>query len=1187
MDSQLQDLILKQAIEKGLLLAEDCCLEESNETIKLSSEHVEKWGGRIARLLELGLISEEALDLLAKDIDLAQETKIISTRKTQEIKEEENFTSGELKNFNDKTLSTAVTLVNLNEDNLRTEKNIHQQVTIIKPTGSSNSKPKPTASLFTTDKLSEEALLKGWERYKDLKLIGVGGMGKVFRAVDPKLNRIVALKFLVEDEADLVIRFIREARLQARIEHENICKIYEIGEFQGRHYIAMQYINGISLDRAKETLSVEQKVKIIKDVSEALHTAHKQGLIHRDIKPSNILVENTDDKGWSPCIVDFGLAREVGDINGTGAGVILGTPSYMSPEQGKGRTHLLDRRTDVYSLGVTLYELLGEELPFKGKNYFDVILRITQDTPTPLKEINDAIAEDLNIIVMKCLEKDPQLRYSSAKALATDLQLYLNGEAITARTSKTYRLKKFIKKHKAKVTMLSLVALLVMFSTGMWIRTSWLAKEQERITQVFGQEVKEIEQVLHYSNSLPLYNTQAARGLIEKRIKTINEKIESEGQLAKGPGYYALGCGYLALQDYEMARLYLEKSWENDYKKPDNAYVLGYVLAELYQRLRSEVKFIANKEAQERRLAELKALYCDPAIKYLKIGSEGSVNRLYTEGLIAFYQDQFDVALAKSKDAFTELPWLYDAKRLEGRIYQQMAVGKLKNGDYKSATLDLELAKQAFQQAIDIARSDAGLYELEAERNLKLMEIMFDTGESPETASEQALAACDKALIVNPESSSTHITKAKIHYTLGLYQIRLGQDPVAFDKTIVMAQKAIDLNEQKAKSQKTSLTGELAGIPYAYLGAAYYRKASQEMTLGQDPRPTLEKALATYNTALKQNLFYYFIYKNLGDIYWQKGRYEFSIGLDAINSLNSSIENHQKAISLNKTDLFNHNALGNTYEIRGEYDLFCGANPEKWLSLAVEAYQKAIAINPNHPYPHNNIGISFRTKARYELAAGLDPTESVKKSVESFEKGLKLGPFADGYRFLSEAWLVAAEYSINQSIDATESLKNARLACEEGINRNKNNPELYLRLAEVDTLTARNLIIKNLSPKDSFQQAKNNFQKALELNNESAEIYLKLAECFYHEISWKKEKKENITLEVQKAIELLTKAEQFNDKLLEAKALKSVVLSLKAEFDISKETILLESKTLLDEALEKNPLLKYKYQTLIKSKSSS
>ena len=305
----------------------------------------------------------------------------------------------------------------------------------------------------------EEISFEGWERYQVSDFLGEGATSRVYKAIDPSLNRKVALKFIIERDSGTEKRFIREARAQAQIEHPNVCKIHEVGIFSGKHYIAMQFIEGQTLGVAAEKMTVEQKILTMKQVAEAVHAAHRIGIIHRDIKPSNVMVEKTD-AGWHPYVPDFGLARETATEGATVTGMVFGTPSFMPPEQAWADSQKIDRRSDVYSLGATLYYILSRRAPYSG-NTMEVILQLSQNDPPALRKISPELPKDLETIVMKCLERNPDRRYDSAKALAEDLERYLNGDSIQARpVTLSYRLQKKIRKHKNVAAILTISILL-------------------------------------------------------------------------------------------------------------------------------------------------------------------------------------------------------------------------------------------------------------------------------------------------------------------------------------------------------------------------------------------------------------------------------------------------------------------------------------------------------------------------------------------------------------------------------------------------------------------------------------------------------------------------------------------------------------------------------------------------------
>jgi serine/threonine protein kinase len=265
----------------------------------------------------------------------------------------------------------------------------------------------------------EGALFAG--KYRIGGELGRGGMGVVLKAEDTKLKRFVALKFLPFELAqtpEAKARFIREAQAAAALDHPNICTVYEVDEQDGRAYIAMAYVEGTSL-KTKITqgpLKVDEALDIALQVAEGLEEAHRKGIIHRDIKPANIIFTA---KGQAK-IMDFGLARleSAGDLTKTA--VVMGTVAYMSPEQAQG--HKVDHRTDIWSFGCLLYEMLAGRAPFRGGHEQAVFQGILHGDPEPITALRKDIPVGLEKILGRCLQKSPPSRYPDAGSLATDLK---------------------------------------------------------------------------------------------------------------------------------------------------------------------------------------------------------------------------------------------------------------------------------------------------------------------------------------------------------------------------------------------------------------------------------------------------------------------------------------------------------------------------------------------------------------------------------------------------------------------------------------------------------------------------------------------------------------------------------------------------------------------------------------------
>ncbi len=359
--------------------------------------------------------------------------------------------------------------------------------------------------------------------YQILEELGRGGMGIVYRAWQPSANRYVALKLIRRDrleslsrdkQTSVIHRFEHEAKAAARIEHDHIVTVYEVGEIEGEHFFSMRYVEGWSFtDVLKEgPIDGRRAAAYLEPVARAVHEAHLHGILHRDLKPQNILIDARTDRAL---VVDFGLAKLAENTEGvTVAGDVMGTPPYMPPEQATDLSRVT-AKSDVYSLGATLYHAVTGQPPFQANTVLETIRRVVDETPIPPRQIDARIDRDLETICLKCLEKDPARRYASAEVLADELRRFLRHEPIEARPlGPAGRAARWCRRYPAIA--LLLCCTLVFFLTALaasfigYVKTSAALAESERNDRRARQTVDQFftrvseESLLNQSGMQPL-----------------------------------------------------------------------------------------------------------------------------------------------------------------------------------------------------------------------------------------------------------------------------------------------------------------------------------------------------------------------------------------------------------------------------------------------------------------------------------------------------------------------------------------------------------------------------------------------------------------------------------------------------------------------------------------------------------
>jgi hypothetical protein len=391
--------------------------------------------------------------------------------------------------------------------------------------------------------------------YEILSELGRGGMGVVFKAHQIALNRAVALKmiksggFATDGE---LLRFQNEAEAVARLDHPHIVPIYEVGRHLGRHFFSMKLVPGKSLDKRLGDFVTDsrQAARLTATVARAVHHAHQRGILHRDLKPANILL----DEHGEPHVTDFGLARRIENNDElTETGAPMGTPSYMAPEQASGNKGSLSTATDVYGLGTILYALLAGKAPFAGTTLIETLDKVRNSSPEPPSRYNDRVPRDLEVICLKCLEKEPNRRYPSALALAEDLDRWRTGMPILARPVGTLtRAAMWCRRNKALV---SLAALLMLALVGGLAGVTWKWREAdheraktEAVNELLTQRLLAQASLEHD----PLAKNLTVRELLDRAASQLGGWLDGQPEI-EAKIRETIGGAYLSLGQYEPA----------------------------------------------------------------------------------------------------------------------------------------------------------------------------------------------------------------------------------------------------------------------------------------------------------------------------------------------------------------------------------------------------------------------------------------------------------------------------------------------------------------------------------------------------------------------------------------------------------------------------------------------------------
>ncbi|MRG94056.1 serine/threonine-protein kinase [Polyangium spumosum] len=1013
------------------------------------------------------------------------------------------------------------------------------------------------------------------ERYEDIRFLGEGGMGTVYRARDPRLGRTVALKLLKGDDPELWRRFLGEARAQARIQHEHVCRVYEAGQADGEPYIAMQFIDGEPLSKVAARLTLEQSVKLMQEVSAAVHEAHRLGLIHRDIKPGNILVEAREDGALKPYVMDFGLAREVSDRGQTQTGAVIGTPAYMPPEQAKGDVRAMDRRSDVYSLGATLYDVLAGRPPFVADHAWNLLMAVAYEEAPLLGAVKRGVPAELETIVMKCLEREPSRRYDSARALAEDLQRFLDGEPIHARrASLGYVLWKKARKHKLATALLALVVSSSLVLVGVWVRAERQAAERARLARELGEGVKEMELFLRAAYELPLHDVERERDVVRERLGEIEQRMAAAGRAGEGPGHYAIGRGYLALGDPEGAREHLEKALAAGYSSADLQYALGRAIGEMFRRALAETRRITNEEERKKKVEELERALRDPAREALRAALAAKIEvPAYAEGLIALYEGKNEEAIEKAKAAFEKAPWMYEAKKLEADALYAMGSRYRHDAafDYEKMKSYFEPAAEAYAIAADMGRSDPEVHRAACELWEKMGQAAFMKGMSPGSAFDAAESACGRAVQSSSKDSAARVQRALVMASRVHVQF-LGDD--ISEDTISAIEDAVRAAEEGVRSNPMSVMAHYA------VALAFCTRTKVMYALGREA--TMERAIAAYERVLELDPRFTWAVNELGGAYYAEARKENMLGRDGSKLLRNAIRHYEQAIDIDPKFILpvggRLNSLSELFGLQIERGRD-GSHTLRALADAVALLEKTSSSPWLVAYWNARV---HRFRAAHEVAFRRDPggpTRAALTAIHAFA-----GQEPKDHWFLeevAECLLLEATYALRQGHDPSHLLAKARDSAQRAAEAGAS-PRTTLRIlsARIEILTIRAGEVRKDVRASSFDAALSHVQPTLDKAGLDPTPYQIHAEIHALRARWLSERGAAYEEEVERGLAMAQRALAQNPRLAKALLARGHLHLVRAHMARTRDArsdAVRRAKEAFESAFRENPLLEREY----------
>ncbi|MEM6455721.1 MAG: serine/threonine-protein kinase [Acidobacteriota bacterium] len=867
-------------------------------------------------------------------------------------------------------------------------------------------------------------------RYDTAVPLSAGGAAEVFTAHDPQVGRDVALKFPRSDDPAQLQRILDEARLLAQLDHPNVCRIYDVGELEGRPYLALELVDGEPLDAVCDRLDLRARIALIADVAEAVHAAHEAGILHRDLKPDNVLVARTARGDLRPVVVDFGLAR-TGSAGGDAPihSVLSGTPPYLAPELIRHPERPADRRSDVYALGAILYRAIAGVPVFDATSHVELLRRTLEDAPRrpSARGIDPARTfghRDLDVITLGCLAKDPARRYASAQTVAEALRDVLDGQRVRdhLRSGDGRRLfPRATPRHLVAVTLALAIAIAVIaVAIGRQLAV------ERRHARAFAEQAHAMSDHMRTERKRAADDLGPAKQHVGQSLAALIAQLDDLPRAALGPAHAAIGHGQLAIDRPEDALDHLERAWALGHRSPDVAYDLALARSHRYARALDAARAAVDPTLQHAAVEATHRHHRQPLLDALDAARDApSVPVGYVEAQLALHTERFDAALVAAERARQQVPWLHETDLLRGQVLLRQGESFALRGAFSEAEAAYAAAADAYADALASApgepKAHVGLCAIE--RACMRMTVQREQVEALDAHRQRVARHCNAAIALDARPIAPYLMNAETAILWAGHRFPRGNRAVRSD--------ALD-HAMRQLDRAAAIDPDDPRVAWLQ-GDAFYQRARLISWWRRegDPRPWIERAVVAHRRALRHLPDHPLLLARIGEAYGDHALYAAFSGADPTLAVRLGAGAMRRVLATHRDVLAVHRAIAELYGTDAFYRMRSGRSFIDATRRSIHHHRRTVRLDSDSAEAYASLGLMIGLHLRHNLYSGLHYAAQRQESIAMIARAIALRPDKGEYHDdMIQAVLNAARADVARGEDPSAMLARGREALE-------------------------------------------------------------------------------------------------------------------------------------------------------------